>query len=307
VLSQVLSDKRANGKERPWKKHKVYSLKLAEAFYELGEYSRSERVSYCASDLFFAVREDGSKYLKEANFCRERLCPMCQWRRSLRTFNDVTKIVEAIGTKYAYLFMTLTVRNCTPDKLSETLDDIATAWNRFSGYAEIKRAFKGTFRSIEVKHNITRDEYHPHLHVLIAVNPSYFKSKNYVSQKRVVELWQRSARLDYTPICDIRRVKGEMSKAVVEAAKYATKADEMILFDDWEYTLRTVELLLRDLSGRRFISYGGVMREIKQKLGIRDVDEADLVHIENEETEEIAAVKTLVYRWLSGYGQYMGG
>ena len=62
---------------------------------------------------------------------------------------------------------------------------------------------KGYVRKLEVTYNAERDDYHPHFHVLIAVNRSYFKdTKTYISQKEWLNLWR-----DVTGNPDITRGK----------------------------------------------------------------------------------------------------
>jgi hypothetical protein len=77
---------------------------------------------------------------------------------------------------------------------------------------------------------------HPHLHALLIVPARYF-GPGYIRQTRWQEMWQMSARLDYAPVVDVRNVyrKGDDAAgtsppvgAVCEAAKYATKAADVI-------------------------------------------------------------------------------
>jgi hypothetical protein len=82
---------------------------------------------------------------------------------------------------------------------------------------------------------------HPHLHCLLLVRPSYW-SRDYVRQLQWQQEWQMAARLDYPPVVDVRRAKakpgaesqGETAPvaAVVEAAKYASKATDLLQLGD---------------------------------------------------------------------------
>lgn len=83
---EILVDKTAEEKigiERT----KILSLKLADIFKEL-QYKDSliERVATCGDTLRFIRREDGSLKLYQAYFCKNKLCPMCNWRRSMKYF-----------------------------------------------------------------------------------------------------------------------------------------------------------------------------------------------------------------------------
>lgn len=57
---------------------------------------------------------------------------------------------------------------------------------------EVKQVVKGYARKLEITNNEERDDYHPHFHVLIAGNKSYFNDKdNYIPRDRWFELWQQ--------------------------------------------------------------------------------------------------------------------
>ena len=71
----------------------------------------------------------------------------------------------------------------------------------------------GFLRATEVTRNELMDTYHPHIHVLLFVSPTYFKNKeNYISQDEWTELWKKSAKLDYYPIVDVRAIKPKNEK-----------------------------------------------------------------------------------------------
>lgn len=67
---------------------------------------------------------------QRASFCRDMFCPMCSWRRSYKIFGQVSQIINLIANKYKFLFLTLTVSNCTADELISTLNRIARDWTK---------------------------------------------------------------------------------------------------------------------------------------------------------------------------------
>ncbi len=94
---EVLSDRREIGKERPWKEHKLQSLAVAAAYEALGK-SKYERVHNCSNYLNFIECSNDSthpKRLKRANFCRDRLCPQCNERKSTVIAHQVKKSVSS--------------------------------------------------------------------------------------------------------------------------------------------------------------------------------------------------------------------
>ena len=38
-----------------------------------------------------------TRKLRAAEFCRDRLCPMCQWRKSLVTFHQLSEIMDRVA------------------------------------------------------------------------------------------------------------------------------------------------------------------------------------------------------------------
>lgn len=298
---EILRDKRKNGRERPWALYKISNGYVALAYDEVDE-AKASRLRECASWLEFVRCETGMK-LHNANFCRVRLCPICAWRRSLKTFGQVYKIVSVAQEDFAFVFLTLTVKNCTGEELSSTLDHLSKSWNKFIGYKDIKNVVKGYYRACEVTHNLEKDTYHPHFHCLLAVNKSYFTSRDYLSQTRWKELWRKAARLDYDPQVDVRRVKADRVEGVcAEVAKYAVKVGDVVCFDDWDLTVETVRTLDQALNKRRFIAFGGVFKEIHKQLNLDDIEDGDLIG-EGQEQEEVQ--DTVLYAWHSGYNQYV--
>lgn len=82
---EILVDKNSRGKERDWRGRKILSLKLADIFKEL-QYKKTfvERVISCGDTLQFIQNQDGTLKLYQAYFCKNKLCPMCNWRRSMK-------------------------------------------------------------------------------------------------------------------------------------------------------------------------------------------------------------------------------
>lgn len=240
--------------------------------------------------------------LHDARFCRVRLCPICQWRRSLKTFAQMSQVLDvASADGYQFIFLTLTVRNCDGSELSDELTHLLLSFNRLMKYKDVLKAVKGYYRGCEVTHNTLTDEYHPHIHAILAVRSGYFSGKTYLSQARWSELWRRALQVDYDPIVDVRKCKGG-SKAIAEACKYAVKPSDVISFDDWDMTVETLRTLDKALESRRFIGLGGVLKDIHKQLHLDDMEDGDLVHVEGQETEQ-PTEEEVVFFW-NGYSQY---
>lgn len=304
TVSEVLQD----GK-RPWRQKKMKTVELSNSFRRLGQVQKADRIRECGSQLTFAVNCDtGEKQLHDANFCRERLCPMCAWRRSLKIFWAVSRVMDGVQQRHSELvplFLTLTLRNCMGDELSSTLDSIFAGWGRMSHNDRFKRLISGWFRALEVTYNPENDTYHPHIHAIILVDKAYFKGKDYMQTQDWVRLWRRSLRLDYDPVCDIRKVRGRKRKAVAEVAKYAVKDTDYIHKGDPDLTDRIVDVLSASLKGRRLYAFGGVMKDEAKALNVLQADEGDLTHIEEDTVRADVGTLLVTYRWKFGFGLYV--
>jgi plasmid rolling circle replication initiator protein Rep len=326
----ILKDTRANGKNRDWKGKKNRSLLMADHYGEAGLTKKAERMKQCAETLLFKKTEEKLK-LFQAYFCKVRLCPMCNWRRSLKIAFHNKRIVEATNERenVKWLFLTLTVRNVDGQELKLTMDEMTKAWNRFTGYAKFKKSVKGYFRAMEVTKN--REEgnewygtYHPHFHVLLAVKPSFF-TKDYIKQAEWMGMWRKAMKLDYDPIVHVQRVKPkkessdfseieqdvkkavEEQKAILEVSKYPVKDSDVIVGN--EVTSENVETVLdldNSLAYKRLIAYGGLLKEIHKELNLGDAEDGDLIHVGEENADEIAnaAVEVMAY-WHIGLKNYV--
>ena len=263
----------------------------------------------CADWL--AYKREGDGYtLSKANFCRIRLCPMCQWRRSLKIYGQMSRICDNIDwTRYAAVHLTLTVRNCAPQEITETLDRITEGWHRLIKYKDVAAAVKGSYRAYEITVNndttsASWGTLHPHIHALLLVNKSYFTSRTYISHERWVDLWARACGLDYRPDCKVYKVyvrNGEtINDALRELTKYTTKSKDITTTGADPVEL--LQVLDEALKGRRLVGLSGVFRDLHKRLNLTEMEsDADLVHV-GEEAAELSAGQSeeIYYIWRSG-------
>ena len=303
---EILVDKNSRGKERDWRGRKILSLKLADIFKEL-QYKKTfvERVISCGDTLQFIQNQDGNLKLYQAYFCKNKLCPMCNWRRSMKYSYQTSRIVdEAIkqSPKGRFLFLTLTVKNVEGQALNSTISQLTKSFDRLFKRAKVQRNLLGYLRSVEVTHNENDKTYHPHIHVLMMVRPSYFQSKkDYITQKEWSDMWSQSLKVDYVPMIDIRTVK-ETGKglrgAVLETAKYPTKPIKMDIENK-----QVVDDLYNGLYRKRQLGYGGLFKTIKKQLTLDDVESGDLVHT-SDDKENISKGTEIVAIWNASKQNY---
>lgn len=323
---EFLSDKRKNGKERPWKENKVDSRFLSTVYNDMstktnnqiekGKYERKRSIIHgCGDVLTFAVDKDtAKKKLIQAYFCKSRLCPMCAWRKSLKLFSDVLKIMNYIkadnGSTYPkceFLFITLTVKNCKADELSKTLTDMGRGFVNLLRRGKFAKNVLGAYRGFEITYNEIRDDYHPHIHAIVMVKPSYFSS-GYVTHSELCTIWAKKMKLGYIPVCDIRKVKGNVEQGVAEACKYPLKSNEYIKHHDINLSSTVTEVFEKALYHKRLTSFYGVMKEVHNLLGLKDVEDNDndLVKINEDgtfDTPDNVEIERYVFN--VGYNNYL--
>lgn len=277
------------GKDRHWKERKRKNVKLAGAFKKL-DYDKKfvGNINSCAEHLNFKRAIDGTLRLYQMYTCKNKQCPICAWRRSMKYQVQISKVVEEAmkrKPKGRFLFLTLTVENVSGEDLNEELSRLTEAFRRLMMYKKVKKNMIGFLRATEVTRNELMDTYHPHIHVLLFVSPTYFKNKaNYLSQEEWTELWKKAAKLDYRPIVDVRAIKPKNEKtsdvrsAILETAKYPVKPFELTVDN-----LQVVDDLQKGLFRKRQIAFGGLFKIIKKELALDDIEEGDLINIGDEE------------------------
>lgn len=308
---EILHDVSKTGKDRKWKERKKANLRFAQRLEKLNYSEKKiERVSTCADLLKFIKDPVQGLKLYQAYFCGNKLCPICDWRRSIKYSFQAKKMIDRALKMYPkarFLFLTLTIRNISAEALKEVVKEINKSFDRLFRRKKVKKNMLGFIRALEVTYSDKTGLYHPHLHVLLMVTPTYFKNKeNYISQEEWTDMWQQSAKLDYTPIVNIKAVKEKVArddlkndfsedgimKAVLETAKYPVKPFEIEKDKDGKIIKRSEEKitqitgdLLEGLHRIRQLGFGGIFKDIRKKLHLDDIETGDLVNTSNEKTD----------------------
>lgn len=325
---EKLVDYSQTGKKRKWDKHKQDALKLADLYTQalklypnLLTAKRLEDLILCAEQLEYLVDANGNKKLYRTYFCRNRLCPMCQWRRSLKLFSQVSKITDYLNeqnneqnNQVRYLFITLTQKNCEGANLKIEFDKINTAFAKLvdktkhvATATKFKQSMLGYIKSTEVTYNSKTNTYHPHLHVIFAVKEDYFnfKSSNYISKNNWRAIWAELLGVDYLPQVNVQAIKqARQQKAVAELAKYPAKITNILDLPQ-QQAVQVVADLTIFCYKRRFVAFGGIFKKTKTLLKLQDVEaeNADLVGAGN--IKEFNYVARAIYKYNVKFGCYI--
>jgi plasmid rolling circle replication initiator protein Rep len=294
---ETINDLRPNGKPRPWNKSKSRSDGVMESYGHIpGLEHFQKKIAGCGSHLTMLacdVLEHG-KTLKEAFFCKCRLCVMCQWRKSLVVRSQIMDLASEHLKKYSTdvaIFATFTVVNEKGQNLSKTLDQMNAAWKRLMELKGVKKPVRASFKSLEITYNEERDDYHPHFHAVFMVPRDYFyrSSGIYLTHEEWLRLWKQSMRDDRITQVNVQRAKTKTKEELValigEVAKYATKPSSYLFKNEdgfYEADPKVIEELHHALRGRRLISYGGNFSKIRKAKKMIDAEKADLSDIDEE-------------------------
>ena len=316
-VAEILYDVNDNsGKEVTWKRHRLITLRLAQAYKRINS-DKYYRILSCAGYMEFRRYMDNSLRLHTANFCQTRLCPTCNWRRSMKIFAQVSRIMNCIENDYEFIFLTLTCKNVSGSGLNKQIDILVAAFKALCLRKRFKAAVRGWCRTLEVTYNWQSKEYHPHFHCILAVDKLYFTSDAYIKQDDLCLIWQDCLKVDYKPIVDIRTFteseKGK-GKEVAEVAKYTIKAsnimanlqeaavysqeiqDEVKRATD-KITDEIVFTLDAALKNRRLLGYGGIFKEKHKELNLDDNIDDDLVRTADNKLQNELAYEIERYRW----------
>lgn len=295
---------------RCWKKHPRKNADLKK---------RSDHMQRCCNYLVFGdvvnqVTGEVTRDLQAAEFCRDRLCPMCSWRKSLVTFSQLSDIMLRIDSTtdgLVPIFLTLTMRNCVSSDLADCISLLLKSWSRMMNSKQNRRPFRiavGWFRALEITYNKKDGTWHPHIHAILLVRPDYFDKEkdDYISQEDWIAEWRWALGVDYDPSVDVRTVKGGQAKAIAEVAKYTVKPGEWLDLDDGDGTDERVELLAHVLKGRRLTAFGGLMKETRKALKQEDAETADLVRTGEDATMRGDLVTAMEkFEWQIGLTNYV--
>ena len=318
-----------------YRERKIDTMPLSGALRVLNKDKKAERVRNCGTYLQFRHCGEVNK-LKQANFCKHRLCSMCMWRLSLKSAKVISRIMDYIKKKEPtskFVFLTLTQENVYGAELPDEVEKVLRAWALLTDHQECRRIIKGYVRSLEITHdtkthitpemykqkksyyirnflkigdeNPNYNKYHTHIHVILHVDRKYSGRLNTLYGRQNEELeWSRRWKLvlgvDYWPIVRVLQFKPEKGHGAFELSKYIVKPEDY-LFQDTFHIIDTVDALEKSLFDRTLVAYAGSFRKARKELKIKtDLLDNDLP----EETPDGVKTSNSSWYWHFGYRQY---
>lgn len=259
-----------------------------------------ERVKTCGDFVQHLTTEDLNAHrVHKSNSCTNRFCPICTWAKAKKHAMMISVMMEAIRVEeqQEFIFLTLTAPNVDGVDLKNEIDRFNKAFHRLFKRRNVGKVINGYIRKLEVTYNKERfiteemyrsakgyfdrrglkvsdnnpnyNTYHPHIHVILAVNKSYFTSRDYINQQEWLEMWRECMNDQSITQVDIRKIRtSEKSEngAVLEVAKYSAKSDELY------YSESVFEIFYKALKGRQLITFHGLFKDYVKKYKNGELD-----------------------------------
>ena len=236
-----------------------------------------DRVCNCGSYIdVISDWEVKKRKLMAANFCKWAFCPMCEMRKARQNGMKLSILMTYIQEihRKEFVFLTLTAPNVKADKLPEEITKFSKAFEKLFKRKEVIAMNFGYIRKLEITYNQERDDYHPHYHVVIAVNRGYFAGGKYIKRDRWLDLWRECMKDDSITQVDVRKVKKKIDANTLaegfdmrEMAKYAAKSG------DYAQSEEVFAAFYNALHGRQKLVFAGLFKDANKMFKDGKLDE----------------------------------
>jgi len=218
-----------------------------------------EHIADCSNYLEF-IADDGVKKRKmvSGETCRNRFCPLCSWRKAKKDAMVIATMMQYIVAEHdkLFLFLTLTAPNVKGEDLKSEIKKINLALAKLFKRKEVMAISYGYMRKLEITYNPKRHDFHPHLHVVIAVNSSYGTNiGHYVTQPVFLQLWRDCMSDQSITQVDVRKM--DMTRGVNEIAKYTAKDS------DYLHSVEVFDFFYSALRGAQVLTFNGLFKLAK--------------------------------------------
>jgi hypothetical protein len=176
-------------------------------------------------------------------------------------------------------FITLTVKNCTGDKLRQTIE---TMIKQFRQIQDLRRKQKKTplkcIRKIECTYNPDTNEYHPHLHLILeGFRQGCELIYEWLKRNPTAVMEAQDIRQCYEPIELFKYFAKLTSKSGKDTKHY--KGSKLIN-DEWHYP-EALDLIFRSIEGIRIIQPMGGVKMVSDEIEELETQEVENIQEEN--------------------------
>lgn len=140
-------------------------------------YRRSKRILACGRFVNTRRFKDlGVHEVKSIKLCGDKFCGNCQKQLANARERKYTPLLNFLSEHFDLYHIALTVPNVSGALLPKAVDDIFKAFGQMMKYILCRKKLRGisfegfgcagAIRSLEITHNESRVDYHPHLHCI---------------------------------------------------------------------------------------------------------------------------------------------
>jgi plasmid rolling circle replication initiator protein Rep len=279
-----LSDKASDGSEwlektkDKWQEVKIKSVELAAKMKKADMNGRAGRMAQCGDTLEYRFCKDCSKWqIGNVWLCRDRLCPVCKWRLSIKRYCLMFPVFQELVQDYGdkrFSFITLSVKNCKVDNIKATVKKMYKIWQNMQMRKICKENLKGFARSFEITYNDKRRDFHPHFHVIAMWEDSAYHDElirawleicNREGLKVDIKAQDGREILRDSAVTAMDDMTEDITGAILETFKYETKTSDIEGLN-----IMTFKEFANQMSGLRTVSLGGIIREIARRQGVKE-------------------------------------
>jgi hypothetical protein len=287
---------------------KTANLKLISKYETIGNKRQAEKIDLCFNSFYTELYKHKTQELEKTKSnvfftCKNKFCNLCCFIKSKKTFVKTFTALEEMkkdNINFLGYHLTLTVKNPKVEDLTKTLTILNKAFHTFiQKMPELEKYLVGFQVGREVSQSAEAKqagEIHPHLHVLLLLDPSFYNPETRhrkITQKEFREYWKKccqyynieawqidfkpiKSRIDYSDLEEEKELDPFIC-AISEVAKYPAKPDDIQEMSD-----RDFRILHKSLFRKRMISTGGKLKEYLKKT-----KDEEILHIQNFELMEI--------------------
>lgn len=240
--------------------------------------AKSENILKCGTHLEFERFKDAKNTTRiyGANFCKNKLCPMCAWRLHIKNAVKFQRVFNELG-EHEYYHLTLTIRN-VPNITKEFILSLRQKATKF-----VKKVMKIDDYFLSFELTIGKDgTFHPHYHIIyIKDEGKEFTKKWLQTQWAYICNYGSKYQIVHNAKCNRKTISRELTKYILK-------------FEDISPNLKQLQIIDTALKGVRKYASNGIFlkaqREIEKVLEKEDFDKMCNL-------EEYAS-QILFYNWI---------
>lgn len=264
-----------------------------------------DSMEQCMSGLTFREHLDGTKTLVGVQFCKDRLCPICNWRRSLKFRHQMSSILKAMEKQNLYgrpLLIAFSINNIIASGLNTRFGEMGRGFANLLKHTNVRKHCIGAARVMWLKYNTGNGTYGTHMQCLFWIKPGYFTDP--IPKEKWAQMFRSAAFLPVMPeadICEESAFSLGMPETNTDSIEY--DSDDMLMSmamclsesavlpglyvdqntsdaEKLDTALRAVTMW-NGINNRKLVALYGKFKKFHDDLGLDSIEDGDLINIEN--------------------------